>query len=360
MRSLILIASCALLASAQTNTRNVILVTADGLRWQDLFNGMDPLLMSEASAGMEKASDIRNQFRGNSSEEAREKLLPFFWGKLARTGVVLGNVKTGSSVRISNAYRVSYPGYSEILTGRAQDDIIRGNIKIQNPTVTVLEFVRSKLNLSRNKVALFASWDVFPYIGETKQGSITINAGYQNSSESPRMQELSSLQFQMRTPWDSVRHDQITTDMALDHIRRNQPRLVHIALGEMDDWAHDRRYDRVLTSIHAFDHNLQQIWSFVSQHPQYRHRTTLIVTSDHGRGSKLADWHSHGKDVAGAEDIWLAIFGPDIAAKGEVSVTEPVLQRDVSPTILKLFGLDYREYSGVQGIPLPSKVWRAP
>ena len=53
--------------------------------------------------------------------------MPFFWGTLARQGVVLGNVTKGSSVQVTNAYRVSYPGYSEILTGRAQDDVIRGN-----------------------------------------------------------------------------------------------------------------------------------------------------------------------------------------------------------------------------------------
>jgi hypothetical protein len=60
-------------------------------------------------------------------EERRRALLPFLWGTLAPAGIVLGNVSKGSSVQVTNRYRVSYPGYSEILTGRAQDDAIRGN-----------------------------------------------------------------------------------------------------------------------------------------------------------------------------------------------------------------------------------------
>jgi hypothetical protein len=261
-------------------------------------------------------------------------------------------VQKNSSVQVSNAFRVSYPGYSEILTGRAQDEAIRGNDKVQNPTPTVLEYVREKLRLPQAKVALFGSWDVFRFIGESRPGSVFINAGYENATGSPRMIELSKLQHEAPTPWDSVRHDYVTLGMALDYMHRERPRLIHIALGETDDWAHERRYDRTLSMIRYFDDALKQIWTTVQSIPEYRDQTSLIVTSDHGRGSTLETWSSHGSKVEGANQIWIAAMGPDTRATGEAAGAEPVWQRDIAPTILALLDLDYREYKGVAGRPV--------
>lgn len=161
---------------------------------------------------------MRERLWKETPEARREALLPFFWTELATRGVVLGNVAKGSFVRVTNAYRVSYPGYSEILTGRAQDDVIRGNDEIRNPTPTVLEFLREKLGLPRSQVALFASWDAFRVIGEHTEGSISINAGYQmpDDARSRRAKELAELQFAARTPWNEARHD---VTFELGHVR---------------------------------------------------------------------------------------------------------------------------------------------
>ena len=37
--------------------------------------------------------------------------------------------------------------------------------------------------------------------------------------------------------------------------------------------------------------------------PAYRGRTTLILTTDHGRGRTPQDWTDHGADVPGSEEI---------------------------------------------------------
>jgi len=349
--TLLLLVSAAL--PGETRTRNVILVTADGLRWQDLFSGIDPVLMKEKAAGMARATALRERLWRESPEARRAELMPFFWTTLAARGVALGNLRRGSSVAVTNAYRVSYPGYSEILTGRAQDDAIRNNDAIRNPTPTVLEFLRAKLGLGKSQVALFASWSVFDFIGESQPGTITINAGYRETGASDRARELSALQFEAWTPWDEVRHDYVTLELALDYLRREKPRVLHIALGETDDWAHDRRYDRVLTSIQYFDSALRRIWEFMESSPDYRGQTSLVVTSDHGRGSTLADWNGHGDKVKGAEQIWVAVAGPDTLAQGEAANSSALHQRDVAPTIVELLGIDYRDYRGVAGHPIP-------
>jgi len=351
-RLLCLLLLGALNVAAQTKTKNIILVTADGLRWQDLFTGIDPLLMKEKAAGMEKADALRNKLWHESPEKRREALMPFFWTKLAPNGVVLGNVNKGSSVKVTNAYRVSYPGYSEILTGRAQDEAIRGNTPIQNPTPTVLEFIREKLKLRQKQVALFGSWSTFEQIGTHTPGAIVINAGYMPFDGTPRLRELSELQFKARTPWDETRHDFVTAEMALEYMRAEKPRAIYITLGETDDWAHDRRYDRVLHAIQYFDETLRKLWEFVERTPGYKGATSIVVTSDHGRGATLQDYHGHGAKVVGAEQIWIAVMGPDTPSRGELSNTPAAFQRDVAPTMLDLLGIDYREYQGVLGTPI--------
>src|SRR6266852_3520083 len=207
---LLLILVSAASATAQPKARHIILITADGLRWQEVFHGIDDSLMKEKAAGMADAASLRDRLWKSSPEERRKALMPFFWNTLVPSGIVLGNATRGSEMRVTNRYRVSYPGYSEILTGRNQDEVIRGNDKIQNPLPTLLDMVRDQWKLRPRDVALFASWDTFAFIGTQKPGSVTINAGYSKLEfpmASPKMTALNEEQFRATTPWESARHD---------------------------------------------------------------------------------------------------------------------------------------------------------
>jgi bisphosphoglycerate-independent phosphoglycerate mutase (AlkP superfamily) len=77
-----------------------------------------------------------------------------------------------------------------------------------------------------------------------------------------------------------------------------------------------------------------------------------MVTCDHGRGSALDDWDSHGKDVQGADRIWIAVAGPDTPAKGEAANTDAYRQRDIAPTALELLGIGAGSYPGMLGKPI--------
>jgi hypothetical protein len=352
----LMLATAALPLAGQTRrSRHLVLVTADGLRWQELFGGLDAVLMSAAATGKEKPEDLRARFWKETAEDRRLALMPFFWGKLARQGVVLGNPARRSSVQVTNRYRVSYPGYSEILTGRAQDEAIRGNDPIQNPSPTLLQFLKDKWKLRREEAALFGSWETFRVIGENKAGDIYINAGRHPSTLPAGSQRVALLnRLQSLAPFDdaSMRYDAFTFDLAMEFLQSVRPRAFYVALGESDDWAHARRYDRTLGAIQFFDSALEQLWTWLQRTPPYAGTTTMIVTSDHGRGSTLEDWTSHGAKVQGAEHIWLAVFGPDTPASGELSDTPPCFQRDIAPTALALLGINPSEYSGVLGKPI--------
>jgi arylsulfatase A-like enzyme len=330
---------------------------------QELFGGIDPLLMNEPTVGMGKEAGeaLRARLWKPTPVERRETLLPFFWGKLARQGVVLGNPARQSVVRVTNRYRVSYPGYSEILTGRAQDEAIRGNDPIQNPTPSVLQFLREHWKLPREQAALFASWETFNKIGESRPGAIYINAGRNPSSLPQRSEVVAAVnRLQREAPFDdaSMRFDAFTFALAMEYLKAVKPRTFYLALGETDDWAHARRYDRVLGAIGFFDSALERLWSWLQTTPPYAGATTMIVTSDHGRGATLGDWHGHGAKVEGAENIWLAVFGPDTPAAGEISGGAPCAQRDVAPTALALLGVDPSLYTGQQGAPVAAAMRR--
>jgi hypothetical protein len=256
---------------------------------------------------------------------------------------------------VTNRYRVSYPGYSEILTGRAQDDAIKGNDNIQNPAPSFLQFIKEKEKLSPEQVAVFASWDNFKYSAQNAPGALFVNAGYQRSDlprNSAHTNELNQLQFDARFMPDSARHDAFTFGLAMEYLDRIQPEHMYISFDETDDWAHDRRYDRVLESLQFVDRSLDKLWSYLQGSSKYRGTTTLVITTDHGRGSTLQDFSDHGPKVPGDEQIWAAFIGPDTPMTGEATNAPVCYQRDIAPTILNLLGFDYREYIGVEGKPI--------
>ena len=71
--------------AGRLKTRNIILVTTDGLRWQEVFGGADPSLMDE-SGGVKDPNALRVAFHRESPAERREALLPFLTGVIAVMG----------------------------------------------------------------------------------------------------------------------------------------------------------------------------------------------------------------------------------------------------------------------------------
>jgi hypothetical protein len=337
--------SIASTATSQSRTTEyVFLVTADGLRRQELLTGVDAGLMTEGSAeqsGIESLEPLRRELWSEDAVERREKLMPFFWRELAREGVVLGQA------RVKNPHHFSYPGYAEILNGQPLE-AVDSNDPVFSPRETLLEYVKRKRGLSLHQVAAFASWSVFNWITMREDGAIFCNAGYEGLV-APRLtgelRVLDRLQFEMRTPWDTVRHDSVTLGLALGYVEAHRPTLFYLSLGEMDDWAHERRYDRTVQSIRDFDGALRDLWTYLQSTEPYRGRTTLVVTTDHGRGRNPEDWTSHGEDVPGSDEIWIGVFGPDTPQVGEARAVENVYQSNVAATVLTLLGLDYRDFN---------------
>jgi hypothetical protein len=343
-------------ARAQGGNQSVILITLDGARTEEIFGGLDVDVLTSTLREKQKLEDqpIYRRFWAATPEARREKLMPFFWGTLMRQhGSIAGNARLGSSVSLTNTLRVSYPGYSEILLGEAHDDVIKNNDANRNPHSTVLEELKTRLKLSTAEVAVFASWNVFDAIVEHTEGSLTVNAGYEAFvSADPKVAELSRLQFETPTPWDSVRHDLYTFRLALAHMKRARPRVVYLALGETDDWAHDGRYDRVLDAYARTDNYLEELWTWLQSEPAYRGRTHILITTDHGRGHTIKDWRDHGAKVEGAKDVWIALVSPSIARRGEWRDAAPLYTNQVAATLAGWMGLDWAALRPSAGRPI--------
>jgi hypothetical protein len=343
--------------AAQPNRPAVILITLDGARTEEIFGGLDREVFTSTLREKQRIEDqpAYRRFWAETPAARREKLMPFFWGTLMRQhGSIAGNRREDSSVTLTNTHRFSYPGYSEILLGEAHDEVIKSNDPVRNPYETVLEVLRARLTLTSAQVGVFASWSVFDAIVEHREGSLTVNSGFEPfESPDPRIRELSRLQMETPTPWDSVRHDVYTFRFAMDHLARARPRALYLALGETDDWAHDGRYDRVLETYARTDAYLRELWTWLEADPEYRGRTHLLITTDHGRGHTIKDWRNHGAKVEGAEHVWIALVSPAMARRGEWRAHPPLGTNQVAATLAHWMGVDWRALRPAAGLPIP-------
>ena len=61
---------------AQSKTENIIIVTLDGFRWEEVFGGADSLLINDSTYVHDTAS-LKQQFWTSSIEERRKTSSPF-------------------------------------------------------------------------------------------------------------------------------------------------------------------------------------------------------------------------------------------------------------------------------------------
>ena len=239
-------------------TRNILLVTSDGLRWQEVFGGVDAALLNKEDGGVVNAGLLKSDF-GNARPEVRRRLLmPFVWNVMARHGQIFGNGAAGSEVKVTNGRNFSYPGYNEILTGVA-DPKIDSNDKVPNQNVTVLEWLNGQDDF-RHRVAAFGSWDVFPFILNQARSRMRVVAGWKPLTGMGLSREeflISRLVGETPRMWEDCCYDSFTFHAASEYFKRQRPRVLYIGLGETDEWAHAGRYDQYLRAARNADHHLR-------------------------------------------------------------------------------------------------------
>jgi len=198
----------------------------------------------------------------------------------------------------------------------------------------------------KGKIAAFGSWDVFPYIINEQRSNIPVNAGFEvakHDNLSDKELFLNQLQTEIPSPWGTVRLDAFTHHYAWEYLKQYKPRVLYLAYGETDDFAHDGNYQAYLKSARQTDEFIKELWQWTQSDPQYQNKTTFIITTDHGRGTvPIESWKGHGVKIKGADQIWIAVIGPDTYASGEVSSEQQWYQSQIAATVAKLLGVEYQ------------------
>lgn len=322
-------------ANAGELTPKLVLVTLDGVRWQEVFGGIDESLVNHKQF-THSAAELEKSFGHELRVNRRALLFPFLWSIIAKQGILIGDRTEKSYMNVSNPWWFSYPGYNEILTGRA-DPAIDSNNKNWNNNITLLEALNNTASFN-GQVAAFSSWDVFPYIINTQRNHLPVNAGFDlaQNPTSDKARWLNQLSSQSPKLWQSVRLDYLTHGYAMENFNSQQPKVTYIAYGETDDFAHDGNYDRYIDAAHRTDAMLAELWQWLQADRRYQNQTTLIITTDHGRGNTPEGWAHHFSQAAaskmnllaqapegvlGSNHIWFAAIGPKIPAKGLLAGT---------------------------------------
>jgi arylsulfatase A-like enzyme len=99
---------------------------------------------------------------------------------------------------------------------------------------------------------------------------------------------------------------------------------------------HEGQWDNYLQAIRHDDEIIWDLWQQLQADPVYAGQTTLIVTSDHGRGCEEG-WRDHGgNDECNRHVMFLAV-GP--AIQPGLVVDRRRSLRDIAPTIGYLLGI---------------------
>ncbi|MEO6682605.1 MAG: alkaline phosphatase family protein [Ginsengibacter sp.] len=329
---------------AQKRAENIIVITTDGFRWQELFGGVDTALANHHAFNEGAQEYIHDKFGDTNPLESRKKLLPFIWSNFAEKGQIFGNRHFENKVNVSNPYFFSYPGYSEIFCGFA-DTLINSNGYKPNPNPNVLEFMNRQPGY-KNKVAAFSAWEAMGRILNKERSGMTVISAFENTgggNPTDIEKQINSMRNHSFKPWGMAEClDVFTHYAAVEHFKVRKPKVMYIAYGETDEWAHAGMYKSYLDAAHQFDEWVSDLWTLVQSTKGYQDNTVFFITTDHGRGDLVKhQWKDHGSSIIGADEIWFLAMGPGVSPKGEIKQPMQLYQKQFAQTIAAFIGLNF-------------------
>jgi len=313
--------------STTPRTRNVILVAVDGVRWQEIFNGVDA----------DRASDADLPIVG------ARRLLPHIYRHLVDGGVALGAPGRGAPVYASGPAFASLPGYQELLGGRAATTC-GGNGCAPIARATLLDDVRAELGLSPREVAAISSWERMERATSIDNNSIVLSAGRTHgpTRDALRVTGCASALLDdaaLAGPGPGhadYRPDRYTAALALEYLRAARPRLLFVGLGDTDEHGHAHDYGAYVGALRDVDRFIGALFDTLAAMGRYGDETTVILTADHG-WSDTFFWH--GAMAPESSRVWLLAAGGAVPRRGLVGAARSYHLADVAPTARALLEL---------------------
>jgi hypothetical protein len=301
----------------------IVLVVLDGVRWQEVFGGVDRKLAAWEHIPATSADDLMPQLHAAAIER----------------GAALGAPDHGPSMSATGPNFVSLPGYTEIFTGRTaqrcQNNECRGATA---PTFT--DEVRATLP-DDGDVAVFSSWERIARVASVDPAKIVLSTGRSRLSHAERFlgdesarswQELGAHASAFPGKGD-FRPDRYTAELALRYLESRRPRFMFLGLGEPDEYAHRGNYAGYVASIHAADTVIGRLFETLDRMGARGANTTVFITTDHGRGH---DYRFHGRGYPESGRVWLVAAGHGVRARGMVRARHSHRLADLAPTMRAL------------------------
>lgn len=224
--------------------------------------------------------------------------LPKFWKTYGSKALTYPNVN------VANKHNISLPGYSAIFAGKETE--CASNDCARTTHETFPEMLVDKYKFPKSDVAAFTSWSKTPLAIEHKPGTIFVNAAFTPLTENvcaasqARVSELNAKQVLDRPKWEENRFDRYTWGLAMEYQRCNKPRFLYIGLNDTDDYGHNNNYPGHLGALRVFDDWITALLPTLKD-------TTVILSTDHGRGSD-DEWQHHGAKIKGSEKAWMVVL----------------------------------------------------
>lgn len=337
-------------------TKNVVLISIDGYRWQEIFEGPDSALLFSKKFTRQNHLLLSSKYWDITVQKRREKLMPFFWNTIAVQGQLYGNRNYDNLVNVRNRYRFSYPGRSETLCGY-YDPEIKSNHHPDNTNENILEFIDRQEGFT-GQVVTFASWDALSRIINRNRNKMLVNIPGERV-EAERLSDVQALsnEIQNYLPQnfgEGMRYDVHTYALARSYISANHPRVIYLDFGDTDNYGHAGQYDSYLDAAHYLDSMIGSLWNVMQEDEFYKDNTTFMIYPDHGRGTGK-NWTDHGFFALSSGQTWLAAIGPEIDAGGEIKTKMQIYQDQFAQTIANLLGFHFTANHPVAD-PLPSMV----
>jgi predicted AlkP superfamily pyrophosphatase or phosphodiesterase len=142
------------------------------------------------------------------------------------------------------------------------------------------------------------------------------------------------------------RMDDVTYNRSVEIAKTDKPNLVLINFRLVDSWGHAGNWENYLSSITLIDSYIYNFFRFLQTEENYKDKTTIFVTNDHGRhldGVKDG-FISHGDNCEGCRRINCFAYGPDF--KKGVIMNTPRELVDIPATIAELLGFTMERCDG--------------
>lgn len=246
-------------------------------------------------------------------EDPTHQYIPRIWNDLRPQGTIYTNFYNDGATYTT-------PGHLTILSGQWQTlpNLARSGFNdVRCDTPTIFEYYRYYTGAPQSACwvvtgkqnNLHADWALEPTFGPEYKANLLLGGT------------------------DSETFNTLTSVLAQDH-----PSLVLVNFQDVDLTGHSGDWASYTNAIQMVDNLVYSIWTQLIQGDAvYKDRTTMIVTSDHGRHLPgFGDFQDHGGVCQGCRHIIFLAVGPDTPQGSEV--TERRYLIDIAPTVGELLG----------------------